>query len=75
MQTLLNSYFLDYERADAPPPLLNGRDVMRAFHLKGGPEIGAILEALREAQVSGEVHTRDDALDWVRRYLDNAVRN
>jgi poly(A) polymerase len=75
VQTLLNSYFLDYERAVAPPPLLNGRDVMRAFHLKGGPEIGAILEALREAQVSGEVHTRDDALDWVRRYLDNAVRN
>ena len=48
---------------------------MRVFHLKGGPEIGTILEALREAQVSGEVNTRDDALDWVRRYLDNAVRN
>ncbi len=75
VQTLLNSYFLDYERAVAPPPLLDGRDVMRAFHLKGGPEIGAILEALREAQVSGDVRTRDDALAWVRRYLDGAGRN
>lgn len=75
VQTLLNSYFLEYERAIAPPSLLDGHDVMRSFHLKGGPEIGAILEALREAQVSGEVSTQEDALAWVRRHLDDASRN
>ena len=49
------------ERVD-PPPLVDGNDLQREFGLQPGPRIGELLEAVREAQVSGEVRTRDEAL-------------
>lgn len=74
-QQLLNRYFLDYENAVAPAPLLTGHMLIREFGLEPGPEIGAILEGLREAQAAGEVSTQDEALGWVRRFLARALRN
>lgn len=74
-QQLLNCYFLDYENSVAPAPLLTGRSLMHEFGLEPGPEIGAILEELREAQAAGEVQTQAEALEWVRRFLDRAAQN
>lgn len=54
-----------WERKDervAPPALLSGGDLLRAFGLQPGPQIGELLEVVREAQVSGEVRTREEAL-------------
>jgi hypothetical protein len=53
----------------APPELLNGHDLMHEFGLQSGPQIGELLEAVREAQVSGQVRTRDEALALVSRSL------
>ena len=58
-----------YERKDervAPPSLVSGSDLLREFALQPGPQIGELLEAVREAQVSGEVRTREEALALVR---------
>jgi len=74
-QQLLNRYFLDYDNSVAPAPLLTGHTLIRKFGLEPGPEIGAILEGLREAQAAGEVSTQDEALGWVRRFLERASRN
>jgi len=42
--------------------------------LSPGPEVGEILETVREAQAAGEVTTRDEALSYVRdRLLTKAV--
>ncbi|HUT22974.1 MAG TPA: CCA tRNA nucleotidyltransferase [Sumerlaeia bacterium] len=49
-----------------PPPVLNGHDLIAAGYAPG-PRMGAILRALREAQLNGEVDSRESALDWVRR--------
>ncbi|MFN8482746.1 MAG: HD domain-containing protein [Anaerolineae bacterium] len=51
----------------APPPLVTGRDLMRALTLPPGPQIGELLETVREAAAAGEVTTRDEALDLARR--------
>ena len=72
-QQLLNRYFLDYARSVAPAPLLSGHDLIDIFDLQPGPEIGAVLEALREAQAAGEVASQGEALEWVRRYLDDSA--
>ncbi len=48
-----------------PDPLLDGRDVMQAG-IAEGPEIGHILRIAREKQLDGELHTRDQALEWLR---------
>lgn len=49
------------------PRLLSGRDIMDALGLPEGPEIGRLLELVREAQATGEVRDREEALARVRR--------
>ncbi len=54
-------------RADGPPPpLLRGDQLGRELGIPPGPRIGALLEALAEAQFTGEVSTREQALAHLR---------
>jgi putative nucleotidyltransferase with HDIG domain len=55
----------DAAREAATPPLLRGEDVMDAFGLDPGPEVGRLLARTREAQALGQVRTRAEALDWL----------
>jgi tRNA nucleotidyltransferase/poly(A) polymerase len=63
---MLQDYWEHRQERVAPPPLITGRDLLREFDLQPGPLIGQLLEAVREAQVSGEVRTREQALDLVK---------
>ena len=47
-----------------PPRLLGGRDLLE-LGLKPGPLVGRILDRLEEAQLEGNVESRDQALAWV----------
>jgi poly(A) polymerase len=49
-----------------PPPLLTGDDLI-ALGLSPGPRFREMLDQVRDAQLNGEIHTRDDALDLVRK--------
>jgi len=53
-----------------PPALVDGHDLLEEFGLRPGPRIGELLEAVREAQVSGQVRTREEALALVAHQLD-----
>jgi len=57
------------ERLITPPKLVNGHDLINIFGLSPGPKIGEILESVREAQASGEVTTRQEALSYIREHL------
>jgi len=70
---MLGDYFGSYAKEAAPPPLLNGDDILRQLSLSPGPQIGILLDAVREAQACGEVNTREEALDLVRRLLVQGV--
>jgi poly(A) polymerase len=50
-----------------PRKLLDGNDLRKELGLQPGPRIGEILEELREAQAAGEVTTRTEALDFVKK--------
>jgi len=54
---------------DGQPPLLNGTDLVRRFHLPPGERVGELLEALREARVAGEIGTRAEAEAWLKARL------
>lgn len=56
---------LDQE-ALAPPPLLNGHDLI-AMGLKPGPLFSEILKQAEDLQLEGILTARDDALSWVRK--------
>ncbi len=67
--TLLDAYFTHREEIVAPPALLTGDDVMTLLGVLQGPQVGAVLEALREAQSAGEVVSREQALEWARLFV------
>jgi poly(A) polymerase len=53
-----------------PPRLLDGHD-LQARGVAPGPRLGALLTELEDAQLEGEVSTRDEAEAWLaRRLLD-----
>jgi tRNA nucleotidyltransferase/poly(A) polymerase len=70
VERLLSHYFERYEEVVAPPPLITGRDLMAELDLAEGPLIGRLLAAVREAQASGEVGTRQEALALAGRLLE-----
>ena len=70
---LLHVFFTRHKEQVAPDPLLNGWDLQQSFDLPAGPGIGVMLETLREAQASGEVRTRDEALALVQGQLSNEL--
>ncbi len=63
---MLAEYWERRAQGVAPRPLLSGHDLIRELGVEPGPEIGALLEAVREAQAGGEVDTREEALALVR---------
>ena len=59
---LLEAWWEQPQESVHPPALLNGHDLMQIFHLAPGPQIGHLLEEIREAQAAGELKSRDAAL-------------
>lgn len=64
--SLLLSKFFDQPRKMNPSRLITGKDVMQVLNLPPGPQIGALLEQVAEAQAEGKVLTRQDALDFLQ---------
>ncbi|MFC2017024.1 CCA tRNA nucleotidyltransferase [Chloroflexota bacterium] len=52
-----------------PPKLVDGHDLINIFGMSPGPKIGEFLEAVREAQASGEVTSRQETLSYIREHL------
>ena len=66
---LLENYFERPEETVKPPSLLNGHEVMEAFDLLPSPKVGAMMEAIREAQAMGEIATREEAVKFGEKWL------
>ncbi|MXY45897.1 MAG: HD domain-containing protein [Chloroflexi bacterium] len=58
------------DSAKTLPKLVSGYDIMDKFTLEPGPRIGVLLEGVREAQASGEVSSKEQALELVRASLE-----
>jgi len=65
LTNLLNNYLA--MRKDIKPleKLLDGHDIMELLHIKQGPGLGRIINALKEAQISSEVTTKKEAVEFV----------
>ena len=48
---------------EKPARLVNGHDLMQELGLEPGPQIGALIEIVTEAQAAGEIDTRQQALE------------
>jgi poly(A) polymerase len=47
----------------SPPPLLNGND-LKEQGLLPGPYFAKLLREIREAQLDGEIESKEDAIEW-----------
>jgi len=65
----------EQEKLVTPARLVSGHDLINVFNIKPGPRMGQLLEAAREAQASGEVSTREEALAYVRKRLETEAVN
>lgn len=69
IRTLFEAWWEKPDQVVYPPPVLNGHDLIQIFDLKPGPQVGQLLDAIREAQAVGQINTREQALDLVRKRL------
>jgi len=51
-----------------PAPLVRGGDLI-SMGLKPGPRIGELLEAVQTAQLEGEIKTRAEAIEWLKKAI------
>ncbi len=67
---MLDEYWRSTAERLSQPTLINGHDLLQAFALEPGPQIGRLLEAVREAQAVGAVRTRAEAVALVQSLLE-----
>ena len=69
VRELLHAWWEDRDERVFPVPLIDGDQLMRALDLSPGPVVGYLLEAIKEAQVAGEIHTMEEATSFARTLL------
>lgn len=70
LSTLLK-FYLDVRETLKPLPIfLTGNDVMQLLKIKPSPKLGKIMNSLHEAQLNGDVQTREQAVDFVKNIKD-----
>ena len=73
LNMLLRFYLEARETLKPLPKLLSGNDVMDILNIKPSRKLGEIMEALHEAQVSGDVITREHAVEFVKKLVTLAI--
>jgi poly(A) polymerase len=68
---LYDHYFNHYDETVRPVPLIDGGELMEAFDLDPGPEVGRLLRIIEEAQAAGEVNSIDEAKAIAGKALKN----
>lgn len=66
LNMLLRFYLEARETLKPLPKLLSGNDVMQILNIKPSKRLGKIMEALHEAQISGDVITKEHAIEFVK---------
>lgn len=69
LNMLLKFYLEARETLKPLPKLLDGNDVMKILNIKPSKRLGEIMDALHEAQISGDVLTKDHAIEFVKNYV------
>jgi len=70
---VVNYVLAEQERQEIeviPVKLIDGHDIMDVLGVGPGPLVGELLTVVREAQASGELNTREEAIALVRRSME-----
>jgi len=62
----LLSYYPEEFTPQSAKPLVDGKEIMATLGIPQGEVVGALLERLKEAEVSGKVRNKEDALQFLK---------
>jgi hypothetical protein len=69
LHRILSTYLSDLKPRMAAPRLVTGHDLIKHFNLKPSELVGRLLEKVEEARLSGEVETKEEAMELVSAWL------
>ncbi len=64
--TRLQEFYLAKKDTLNLEKLLTGEEIMAILNIKAGPQLGVIIKELTEAQINGDVFTKEDAENFVK---------
>lgn len=65
LNKLLDFYLKAKDTLEPLPKLLDGKEVMKILNIKPSPKLGEVMDALHEAQMSGDVITKEQAAAFI----------
>lgn len=68
LTNLLNDYLEQRKNIKPLPKLIDGNEIMQLLDLKQGKQLGEIIKALKEEQISGNITTKEQAVDFVKKF-------
>lgn len=68
LQTLLDFYFQEKNKLAPLPKLLDGKEIMQILNIPASRQLGLIIEGLKEAQISSEVNTKEEAIRFIKNF-------
>lgn len=64
----LLKFYIDKKESLKPlPKLLDGNEIMKILNISPSHKLGEIIDALKEAQISGDVNNIDEAISFVKK--------
>ncbi len=71
LNALEEFYFSHKELLKPLPVLLNGNEIMEILKIPAGKELGLIIKNLKEAQINGDILTKEQAVVFIKRCYTN----
>ena len=65
LNALLNFYLSVRDELEPLPKLLSGEEIMELLNIKPSKELGKIVDSIKEAQLSGEIVTKEQAIAFI----------
>ncbi len=73
LDRLIDFYIEKGKAAAELPKLLSGTEIMEILNIKPSPRLGTIIGELHESQMSGEVNSKPEAIEFVK-MLNNSLQ-
>ena len=68
LDRLIKFYFESLDKLAPLPKLLDGNEIIEILQISPGKELGQIINNLNEAQLDGEITTKDEAVQFIKNY-------
>ena len=68
LQKLLDFYLYKKDSLKPLPKLIDGTEIMELLGIKQSPFLGEIINSLKEAQLNGDINTKEGAIKFVKEF-------